>query len=195
MGLCLGASAPPSSEPRRHHGSHWRGHWLGVRGWSRSLESEPSESESEMGGPSETPNLSPSFHREGNWGPERGRNLLQFTQQGRAELGPEPGSLNVLPKTFPKVLPPGGLQQDELQSPEYSGLLRLDSAHHHHPTPAHGQLWFFAGASPRVSRTIKGSGVLRQSVRGSHVPSKSSVLTVIFFPRSNGISRVENGAR
>lgn len=52
-----------------------------------------------MSGPSETPNLSPSFDSGGKRGPERGRNLFRVTEQGQAELRPECRLPDVLLRT------------------------------------------------------------------------------------------------
>lgn len=118
--LCPEALAPPSSEPRRPHGSHWRGHWWGARGWSQSLESESSRRR--WGGPSETPHFI-----EEELGPERGGNLLLVIQQGQAEPRPQASSPDVLPRTFPNMPPtPQGTWQDGPRSPEDPGLLQMD---------------------------------------------------------------------
>lgn len=114
-----------------------------------------------MGGPSETPRFT-----EEETGPERGRNLLQVTQQGQAQPGREARSPNILPRTFPNVLPPlQGAQQDGPPSPENIGLLRLDLTALPSPHPTGGT----ASASLPVCvpefPEPKGSWIVRQRVR------------------------------
>lgn len=120
------------------------------------------------GGPSETPHFI-----EEEMGPERGRSLLQATQQGQAEPGRETrqsqGERPGLPRSSPGLSPMCHLLHKGHSKMGHRHLRTLASSDQtSSPSPPHtphmDSFYVSASLCPRVSRTIKEAGILRPRV-------------------------------